>query len=103
VCYFPAMQGKTIALATVSFVMVSAIAALGIGALVRNCTYDFSQSPSAVCGLGVCSGAPAVCTGWTAALWLAPLIGVIACAGSLLIIRHISRRNTFTSSGLASS
>ncbi len=52
------MHARVIALATVLFVIVSAIAALGIGTLVRSCTYDLSQSPSAVCGMGVCSGAP---------------------------------------------
>jgi hypothetical protein len=88
------MQGKTIATIASTFALVTAAVALGIGHLVQACAYDFSHSPSATCGMGICSGAPMVCSGWTPALWLAPLIGVVAGVGVAFIARSTVRQGT---------
>jgi hypothetical protein len=83
------MRAKVVVSAAATLVLVSAGVVMGLGNLLQQCTYEFS--PTTLCGLGICD-APMTCSLWAPALYLGPLVGVLAGLGVILLMRRAARR-----------
>jgi hypothetical protein len=83
------MRFRVVALALATFFIVTAVATVGLGELLRSCGYAFT--PNSVCGLGVCSS-PYVCTSWSPALIVGPCLGLLAGAGAIRRLTGQHRR-----------
>jgi hypothetical protein len=85
------MRGRPIAIAVGTFALVALAFTFGMGHLLQVCAYQFTSTT--VCGMGVCD-AGMTCTTWAPALFLGPLVGLVAGLEALILTRGMSAWGT---------
>jgi hypothetical protein len=90
------MRARPIAIAVGTFAVVALAFTFGMGHLLQVCAYQLNSTPCAngicratLCGMGVC-GTAMTCSTWAPALFLGPLVGLVAGLEALILTRGMS-------------
>ena len=90
------MRARPIAIAVGTFALVALAFTFGMGHLLQVCAYQFNSTPctngicrATLCGMGVCDTAM-TCSTWAPALYLGPLVGLVAGLETLILTRGMS-------------
>ncbi len=90
------MPTRPIAIAIGTFALIALVFTFGMGHLLQVCAYPFNTAPcgngtchATLCGMGTCD-APMTCMTWAPALFLGPLVGLVAALEALILTRGMA-------------